>query len=185
MHILVKLAKEAVENYIKTKNIINPISETPAEFLNKKSGVFVTIYQPSMFQATEKNNKQLRGCVGTFLATKENIALETINNAISAATKDNRFDPVSELELSDLIYQVSILNTPQLVKNISDLDPKKYGLIIGTSLESEVRKFGLLLPDLEGIESVDEKIAIVCRKADIDLAKDKIILYSFTTEKYI
>ena len=208
MNVYVSLAKLAVESYIKDKKIISPSENLPEEFssgelaepLNKKSGVFVTI----------EKGKQLRGCIGTYLATKENVAEEIIHNAIAASTEDYRFGPIKKEELPELSYTVYILNKPELVleKDISDppkfffeklrragLDPKKYGILVKTIPVSEPEsdvvfnghtplKSGLLLPDLEGVDTVKQQISIACQKGDIDLTVEKIIIYKFTVEKY-
>jgi len=209
MNIYVSLAKLAVESYIKDKKIISPSENLPEEFtgsefaklLNKKSGIFVTI----------EKGKQLRGCIGTYLATKENVAEEIIHNAIAAATEDYRFGSIQREELPELSYTVYILNKPKLVleKDISDppkiffeklrragLDPKKCGILVktmpilepGTDVASNSHtppKSGLLLPDLEGVDTIEQQIFIACQKGDINLTVEKIIIYKFTVEKYV
>ena len=184
MHQLVNLAKKTIEIYIKEGKIISPPEDLPEEFLQRKAGTFVTI---------EKNGK-LRGCIGTYLPTRENIAEEIIYNAIAAATEDYRFGPVQKEELPYLSYTVYILNEPELVKNIKELDPKKYGVIVKTVPISPsgdvvfnghfVAKTGLLLPDLEGIDTVEQQILIACQKAGINPQREKILIYKFTVEKY-
>ncbi|MCD6147822.1 AmmeMemoRadiSam system protein A [bacterium] len=169
MHPLVRLARLAVEKYIKEKEITSPPSDLPKEFLEKKAGVFVTI---------EKNGN-LRACIGTYLPTKESIAEETIRNAIAAATEDWRFGPIQKEELPFLSYIVYILSPPEPVKEIKELDPKKYGIIVRSGL-----KTGLLLPDLEGVDTIEKQILIACQKAGIEPAKEKLSLYRFTAQKY-
>lgn len=172
MNVYTNLAKKAAETYIKEGKIISLPSDLSKEFLKKKSGVFVTI---------EKNN-ELRGCIGTYLPTKENIAEEIINNAIAAATEDYRFEPIKKEELPYLSYTVYILNEPELVKDLKELDPKKYGIIVKTA--PPATKIGLLLPDLKGVDKVEQQIAICCQKGIIDLRKEKILIYKFTVKKY-
>ncbi len=177
-------AKEAVENYINERRIISPSKDLPEEFFERKAGVFVTI---------EKEGR-LRGCIGTYLSVRDNIAEEIIHNAVSAATEDYRFRPIKKEELPYLSYTVYILNKPELVKDISELNPKKYGIIIKTMPISEsgnvifnghsVPKSGLLLPDLEGVDTVEKQISITCQKAGINPKIEKIIIYKFTVEKY-
>jgi AmmeMemoRadiSam system protein A len=184
MHPLVSLAKSAIENYIKEGKIIFPPNDLPKEFLEKRAGTFVTI---------EKNG-ELRGCIGTYLPTRENIAQEVIQNAIAAATEDWRFGPVEKEELPYLSYTVYILSEPELVKDISELDPKKYGIIVKTVPISPsgdvvfnghfVPKTGLLLPDLEGVDTIEKQIFIASKKAGIDLEKEKFLIYKFTVEKF-
>jgi len=170
MHPLVKLAKIAVENYIKEGKIIYSIPfKLPKEFLERKAGVFVTIEQ----------NKKLRGCIGTYLPITKNVAEETIRNAISAATEDYRFEPITKEELSSLSYTVYLLNPPELIKNLKELNPKKYGVLVKSRIKS-----GLLLPDLEGVNTTEQQLFIACQKAGINPEKEKIIIYKFTVEKY-
>ena len=168
-HPLTQLAKKAVEEYIKNKEIIKPPRNFPKEFLTQKSGVFVTI----------ENNNKLRGCIGTYLPTKNNIAEEVISNAISAATNDYRFLPIQEDELNKLSYIVYLLSPPKPVKDISELDPKKYGILV-----KSFGKSGLLLPDLEGIDSTEKQIIIACHKAGIDPVTEPITIFKFSAKKY-
>jgi AmmeMemoRadiSam system protein A len=174
MNEYVKLAKNAIEAYIKTGRKIEVPKDLPEEFYNCQKGVFVTIYE-------KYSEKKLRGCIGTFMPTKENVALEIIDNAISAAIHDYRFNPISENELDSLIYEVSLLSPPERTNSVEDLDPEKYGVIV----KSSDKRTGLLLPDIEGVEMPEEQISIACRKAGIDLEKEKIELFRFTVSKYI
>ncbi len=186
MNSLVNLAKLAVEKYVKERKIIESLPDLPKEFLTKKAGTFVTIVK----------NGNLRGCIGTYLPTKENIAKEIISNAISAASEDYRFGPIHREELSDIFYTVYIISEPEMVKDIKTLNPKKYGIIVKTTPifhtnSTDVvfdghlpHKSGLLLPDLEGINTVKEQISICCQKGGIDPSKEKIMIYKFTIEKY-
>ena len=189
MNPYVLLAKQAVENYVKEGKIpsLEEFSNGElAELLNRKAGVFVTVMK----------NGELRGCIGTYLPTKENIAEEIIQNAVAAASKDFRFGPISEEELPQLSYTVYILNEPELVKDIKELDPKKYGIIVKTQVfysPSDVifnpsptigEKAGLLLPDLEGVDTVEKQLAIAYRKGGIDPAQEQVLIYKFSVEKY-
>jgi len=184
MNSYIKLAKSAVENYIKEKRIIEPSEDLPKEMLERKAGVFVTI---------EKNG-ELRGCIGTYLPIRKNIAEEIIYNAIAAASEDYRFGPVQKEELLQLSYTVYILSKPELVKNIKELNPRKFGIIIKTAPISPlgdfifnghvIAKTGLLLPDLEGIDTTEKQISIACQKGGINPLKEKIFIYKFTVKKY-
>jgi AmmeMemoRadiSam system protein A len=169
MNPLVLLAKQAVEAYIEDKKMISVPEGFPKNFLDKRSGVFVTI---------EKNGN-LRGCIGTYLPVRENIGEEIIHNAIFAATEDTRFGPVKKTELPHLSYTVYILNPPEKVQDISELDPKKFGIIVKSGINS-----GLLLPDLDGVDTVAEQITICCQKGGIYLKEKNIEIYKFTAEKY-
>lgn len=166
----VKLAKNTIKNWVKSQIVIDPPPDLPKEMLENKAGVFVSIH---------KKSEELRGCIGTFLPTRENVAEEIIANAISSCSSDPRFWPVNEEELSTLIYSVDILYAPKNVSKIDDIDVKKYGLIVSTS---DGRK-GLLLPDLEGVDTPGEQFNICCQKGGID-PKEKVRLQTFTVERH-
>jgi len=173
MEPLVNLAKQAVESYIKENIIIVPPKDLPKDFFERKAGVFVTI----------EKEKELRGCIGTYLPTRQNITEEIIYNAIAAATEDYRFGPIKEEELPYLSYTVYVLSDPSWsVKNISELDPKKFGIIIKTHTVSP--KCGVLLPDLEGVDNAKQQISIACQKAGINPEIEEIVIYKFTAEKF-
>lgn len=169
MNSLVLLAKQAAETYVENKQAIAVPKDFPKEFLMRRAGVFVTI---------EKEGR-LRGCIGTYLPVQDNIGEEIIHNAISAATQDWRFGPIKKTELPHLSYTVYILNAPEKAADISELNPKKFGIIVKSGSKS-----GLLLPDLEGVNTVAEQIAICCQKGGIYLKEDNIEIYKFTVEKY-
>ena len=167
MHPLVKLAKDTVAAYARTGKVIETPSDLTPE-MKGKAGVFVSI----------KKKGQLRGCIGTFQPSMENVAAEVIQNAISAATRDPRFPPVQSSELDSLQFSVDVLTPPEKVLSKKDLDPKKYGIIV----QSGDLK-GLLLPDLEGVNTVDEQISIASMKAGIYIGDD-IELYRFEVKRY-
>jgi len=169
MNVYCQLAKDTIENYLEKGEIIKPSTDLPQEFLEKKAGVFVTI----------KKDGELRGCIGTYLPTQKNIAEEIIYNAIAVAAEDYRFGPVSKEELPHLSYIVYILGELELIKDIKELDPKKYGIIVKTA-----NRTGLLLPGLEGIDATKEQVSIACQKGGIHPEKEKITIYRFTVEKY-
>lgn len=174
-HSIVNLAKLAVESYVKKGKIIAPTEDLPKEFFKKGAGTFVTI----------EKNKELRGCIGTYLPTKMNIAEEIIQNAIAAATEDYRFGPIQPAELPYLSYAVYFLSKPELVKNIKELNPKKYGIIVKVVFDGRMPlKSGLLLPDLEGVDTTEQQISIACQKGGINQEAEEIIIYKFTAEKY-
>ena len=166
LHPVVKLAKETVESYIREAKLPKPTELTPE--MKEQAGVFVSLHKQG----------QLRGCIGTFDPAKENVAEEIINNAISSATRDPRFPPVTVSELDDLEYSVDILTKPEPIKDVEGLDPKKYGVIV----ESGYRR-GLLLPDLEGVDSVEEQIATCRMKAGIS-PSEPIKLYRFQVRRF-
>jgi AmmeMemoRadiSam system protein A len=164
---LVELAKKSVETYVREGRIIKPSKPVLPE-MAVKAGVFVSL----------KKQGQLRGCLGTFMPLCKSIEAETIINAISAATKDPRFPPVKEEELEDLAYSVDVLSCPEKVSDLAELDPRKYGI----SVVSGYRR-GLLLPDLEGVDTVEEQLRIAKMKADIP-PHEEVEIYRFEVKRY-
>jgi len=148
----VKLARKSLEYYIKTGKRLELPKDIPEEMIKNKAGTFVSI----------KKYGELRGCIGTIKATEENIALEIVENAIKAGTQDPRFYPVNQDELQELVYSVDVLGEPEEVNSLDDLDEKRYGVIVSSG-----RRSGLLLPNLEGVNSVEEQIRIALNKAGI------------------
>ncbi len=163
---LVQLAKKTVETFVNEGKVIKPEELTPE--MKEKAGVFVSIHK----------HGELRGCIGTFEPQQRNVGKEIITNAISSATRDPRFPPVAPNELKDLDYSVDVLTSPEPVENQDQLDPKKYGVIV----ESGFRR-GLLLPDLEGVDSVDYQIDICRQKAGI-MPDEPVKLYRFEVKRY-
>lgn len=167
MHPLVQLTKKSIESYITQGVTIDLPDPLPAS-MSGKAGVFVCI----------KKHGELRGCIGTFQPTCDCIGTETISNAISSATKDPRFSPVTEQELSDLTYSVDVLSCSEKVSGLSELDPKKYGVIVVSGFRR-----GLLLPDLEGVDTVEEQLRIAKMKAGI-LPSEEVEIYRFEVIRY-
>lgn len=163
----VRLARESIEYYLQNRKRLPAPSNTPAALLTSQAGVFVSL----------KKWGHLRGCIGTFLPTTESIAKEIIENAISAAVRDPRFPPVDESELNDLDISVDILSKPTSAKR-DELDPKIYGVIV-----SQGYKKGLLLPNLEGVETINKQLTIACQKAGID-PKSEYEIEKFTVTRY-
>ena len=148
----VRLARKSLESYILAGEIIPVPTGISAVMLKEKAGAFVSIHKGG----------RLRGCIGTFLPTRDNIAEEIIYNAISASTKDPRFRPIEAEELPFLDINVDILSAPEKIDSKDELDVKKYGVIVSKGF-----KRGLLLPDLDGVDTVDEQISIAKQKAGI------------------
>ena len=161
-----RLAKDTVEMYVREGKTPKPRELTPE--MKERAGVFVSIHKLG----------ELRGCIGTFEPMQKNVAEEIIANAISSATRDPRFPPVAPNELKDLDYNVDILTHPEPVESKDELDAKHYGVIV----ESDWRR-GLLLPDLEGVDSVDQQIAICRQKAGI-MPDEPVKLYRFQVRRY-
>ncbi|MDI6689008.1 MAG: AmmeMemoRadiSam system protein A [Actinomycetota bacterium] len=164
----VRLAREAVEKYIREGKIIKPSEDLPDYLHKRRAGAFVSI----------KKEGTLRGCIGTTAPTQPNLACEIIRNAIHSATRDPRFWPIEPSELSDLVYSVDVLEEPEEIPDESNLDPREYGVIV----ESKGRT-GLLLPDLEGVNTVEEQVAIARKKAGIPL-EEPVKLYRFKVARY-
>ena len=148
-----RLARKVVEHQVITGNrySIDPNTDYYAIESGAK-GCFVSI----------KNASGLRGCIGTIYPSRNNLIEEIIDNAIKAATGDPRFERIEEEELEGLIISVDVLMAPERVVDMGHLDPRRYGVIVTAGL-----KKGLLLPDLEGVDTVEEQIRIAKSKADI------------------
>lgn len=152
VHPIIKLAKDAIRSYI-TKGVMPSLPPIGlSNELEEKKGVFVSI----------KKEGLLRGCIGTIEPCKKNVAEEIIHNAISASTEDPRFPPITSDELDHLTIFVDLLSSLEKVTDLSQLDPKKYGILATCK-----NKKGLLLPNLEGIDTVEEQINIAKKKAGI------------------
>lgn len=148
----VKLARKSLESYVLRKETIEVPKGLPAEMYSKQAGAFVSIHKQG----------SLRGCIGTILPTEDNVAAEIIQNAISASSFDPRFDPITADELKYLEINVDVLGEPEDIDSPSQLDVKRYGVIVSSG-----GKRGLLLPDLEGVDTVEDQIDIARRKAGI------------------
>jgi AmmeMemoRadiSam system protein A len=168
MHPLVKLAKDTIELHVREKKVLTLPDEDLTQEMKDHAGVFVCL----------KIRGMLRGCIGTFEPAEKNVATEVIRNAISAATCDPRFACVRTEELDSLEYSVDVLTAPEQVKDMKDLDPKRYGVIVQAG-----RSRGLLLPDLEGVDTVEEQVSIAMQKAGIRPGTP-ITLFRFEVKRY-
>ena len=148
----VKLARQSLEAYIRNGTSIRVPDGLPEEMLKTRAGAFVSIHK----------HGKLRGCIGTIFPTAENVAQEIIRNAVSASTRDPRFDPISEDELKWLEINVDVLGKPEKIDSTADLDVKRYGVIVSCGY-----KRGLLLPDLDGVDTPQQQIAIAMQKGGI------------------
>lgn len=164
----VSLARYTVESYVKEHTIPSVPKGLPEEMISSKGGVFVSLHEEG----------QLRGCIGTTGPTTPCIAEEIIQNAVSAASRDPRFSPVRPQELDKLEYSVDVLGKPEPVESTRDLDIKQYGVIV-----SNGSRHGLLLPDLDGVDSVEQQVAIARKKADIGPYED-FDLQRFTVTRH-
>jgi len=167
MHRIVGLARQAIEEYVRTGKTIAPPRDLSPE-LAARAGVFVSL----------KKMGNLRGCIGTFEPTADTVAEEVIKNAIVAAMQDPRFHAVEENELAEIEYSVDVLSPPEKITDIKDLDPKEYGVIV-----VQGGKRGLLLPDLEGVDTIEEQLRITKMKAGI-WTDENLELFRFTVTRY-
>ena len=169
-HPLIQLARDTIETYVREGRTVQAPKELLPE-MEERAGTFVSLHD---------RRGQLRGCIGTFLPTQPNVALEIIHNAISAATRDPRFPPVRSPELDGLDVKVDVLSTPESVEGPDALDPRRYGVIVQST--SDWRR-GLLLPDLEGVDTVEEQIRICRLKAGI-ASDEPVKLMRFQVDRY-
>lgn len=175
-----KLARETLEKYL-TKKEIPDVKNLPAE-LKKLAACFVSLHNKND-NAGGKNlagRHVLRGCIGTIAPVYKNLGGEIIANSISAAENDPRFSPIKLEDLKNLKISVDVLETPEPIKSKKELDPKKYGVIV----KSADGGSGLLLPNLDGIDTIQKQIDIACQKAGID-PQMEIFLYRFKSTRYI
>lgn len=151
--VYLRLARYSLETFVREGRRAALPDWVPPEMKGAKAGVFVSL----------KLNGSLRGCIGTIDPLKENVAQEIMENAVSSGTRDPRFPKVRKDELNDLAYSVDVLTAPEPISSKDGLDVKKYGVIVSNG----VRR-GLLLPNLEGVDTVDAQISIALSKAGID-----------------
>lgn len=148
----VRLARETIETYVRT-GVKGEIPENlPEEMYTQRAGVFVSI----------KKEGQLRGCIGTIQAVQPSIAEEIAENAVSASVKDPRFSPIEPEELEKLVISVDVLGDTEKIDSEDMLDVRRYGVVV-----TEGYRRGLLLPNLEGIDTVKEQVRIARQKAGI------------------
>jgi AmmeMemoRadiSam system protein A len=164
----VRLARRSLEHYVRGLGVLPLPDDAPAELL-RPAATFVSL----------KKDGRLRGCIGTVQPTQGTAAEEILYNAISAATRDPRFPPLTPGELAGLAVSVDILTPAEPVDGPRQLDPRRYGVIVRRGPHS-----GLLLPDLEGVDTVEEQLDIACRKAGIDPGAPGIELYRFEVVRY-
>jgi AmmeMemoRadiSam system protein A len=165
------IARAALESYVKTGTVLSKDDfssyKDEKELFDKKAGVFVSL----------KKFGELRGCIGTTQPCEECVASEIIRNAISAGTRDPRFEPVSKDEIDYLEYSVDVLSEPVPAKT-AELNPKRFGVLVSNGTRS-----GLLLPDLEGVDTVEKQLSIACKKAGIGIYED-FKIYKFTVTRH-
>ncbi|KAI4448037.1 hypothetical protein C823_002556 [Eubacterium plexicaudatum ASF492] len=173
----VALARRTVEEYVRTGRQIPVPDDLPEEMYEERAGAFVSIkikIKPAEvatdgnnYNAQSESSLRLRGCIGTIRAVQSCIAQEIIHNAVSAAVKDPRFEPIVREELDRLVISVDILGDMEPIQSEAQLDVARYGVVVTNGYRR-----GLLLPNLEGVDTVEEQVAIAKQKAGIGLQED-------------
>lgn len=148
----VALARASVEGFVATGESITLPDGLPEELLTRRAGVFVSLHERG----------ELRGCIGTIGPTQPNVALEILRNGVLACSEDPRFPPVAAEELDWLEYSVDVLDEPESIASEAELDVREYGVIV-----TKGWRRGLLLPNLDGIDTVAQQVSIAKRKAGI------------------
>lgn len=165
----VRLARKTVETYVRTGEKISVPEGLPEEMYSDRAGVFVSL----------KEEGRLRGCIGTISPVQNSIAEEIIDNAVSAASRDPRFHAVQPEELDQLVYSVDVLGETEEIASEEELDVTRYGVVV-----SRGYKRGLLLPNLEGVDTVEDQIAIAKRKAGIPESTQDVRLERFEVVRH-
>ena len=166
-HPYISLAQESVHHYLNYYEKL-PCPTPLTRDLQSPAGAFVSI----------KKLKQLRGCIGTLEPSEPNLAMEIIENALKAALHDPRFSPINTDELKDLSYSIDVIGPLEKVSSVDELDPRTYGLVVRCK-----DRQGVLLPDLEGVDSAEEQIQICLSKGRID-ENEPVKIYRFKVDRY-
>ena len=171
VHPYVRLARLTVERLLNGNP--PPTSgteiENDVELWNKERACFVSI---------KTHSGALRGCIGTIVPTQGGLDLEIITNAVAASTRDPRFPPMTSTELEEVTFSVDVLGPPEPVSDRDELDPSVWGVIVTQGFRR-----GVLLPDLEGVDTVEEQLAIAARKAGIGNF-DSVTIERFRVDRY-
>jgi len=172
IHPYVRLARVTVERLLNGEPppVSGAVVETDAELWNKERACFVSI---------KTLTGALRGCIGTILPTQSGLDLEIIANAVAASTRDPRFSPMAAPELKNVTFSVDVLSLPEPVADRGELDPSVWGVIV-----SQGMRRGVLLPDLEGVNTVEEQLDIVARKAGIVKIDSGVSIERFRVDRY-
>jgi len=166
-----KLALDAVIAKLTSNNVITGNRALLPELMEKQA-CFVSLHL---------SDHSLRGCIGTIEPVKDSLYQEIIRNAEAACTQDSRFNPVDESEIDSLLISVDVLSVPEKIHSIKELDPLKYGVIVS----DRNRRKGVLLPALDGVETVEKQFNIVRRKAGLgNYRVDELELFRFTSTRY-
>ena len=164
----IRLARLSVETFVRTGKRAALPAEMPPELLSRRAGAFVSL----------KKNGALRGCIGTIAPVTSCLAEEIMHNGVAACSQDPRFPCVEARELTQLEYSVDVLTEPERIRSSAELDVQRYGVIV-----EDGDKRGLLLPDLDGVDSVEQQLAIARRKAGISESANPV-LYRFEVVRH-
>ncbi len=166
------LAMDTIVAIVKNQDIDAIRSRDIPDELKEQLACFVSIHL---------KDGSLRGCIGTIEPREKNLHFEIISNAIAAANRDTRFLPIIPSELENLEVSVDVLSKPFFIENIEQLDPKKYGIIVSDGAFSR----GVLLPDIDGVETVEKQLNIAKRKAGLsDYRLNQLKIYAFTSTRH-
>jgi AmmeMemoRadiSam system protein A len=170
-HPYAALARRAVERLLNREPLpAGGVEIDPREELwNMRRACFVSI---------KTAGGDLRGCIGTISPVRPSLDLEIIENAVSSSTRDPRFPPMKTAELDGVVFSVDVLGKPEKVRSRDELDPEKWGVIVSKGMRR-----GVLLPDLEGVDTAEAQIEIACRKAGI-YDTDGISIERFSVKRY-
>lgn len=166
----VALARASLEHRVGTGRSLPVPDGLPPELLSRRAGAFVSLTKSG----------RLRGCIGTIAPTRASLAEEIVANAVSAGLHDPRFPPVTAEELPDLVYDVDVLGDPEPVEGRTGLDPRRYGVIVS----APGGRRGLLLPDLDGVDTAEEQLRIAARKGGIALTEEGVSIERFVVERH-
>jgi AmmeMemoRadiSam system protein A len=120
----------------------------------------------------------LRGCIGTILPTQPSVDREIIANAAASSTRDPRFPPMRAEELDNVVFSVDVLSLPEPVSDRKELDPAVWGVIVSRGWQR-----GVLLPDLEGVDTVERQLEIAAQKAGLP-GLDAVTIERFRVDRY-
>ena len=162
----VQLARDTIEEYVCTDSIRKVPEGLPQEMYETQAGVFVSIKIRDGRHGDSGQTLRLRGCIGTIAAVQSCVAEEIIQNAVSASTLDPRFSPITQAELDQLTISVDVLGSMEKISGLDQLDVRRYGVVV-----TKGYRRGLLLPNLEGVDTVSDQVAIAKRKAGIGEAE--------------
>lgn len=168
MHKYVKLAFKVIQSQLNGNKKFEEKNYEKDEDFEIRRGCFVTLHN---------KDDSLRGCIGTIEPYYENLYEEIYHNAISAAFKDPRFPKLKKEELENIKINVDVLGELEKVYNLDELNPKKYGVVLESGLNR-----GVLLPNIEGVDTVEKQLTITKMKAGI--RSDDYEIYKFQVNRY-